>query len=83
MADWGWLGDVSDVDAERVLHAAIENGINFIDTADVYGDGRSERFIAKVLSETKEEGVAGYESRTSPAAARGRRLQSGKSHGFR
>ena len=36
-----------------MLHAAIENGINFIDTADVYGDGRSERFIAKVLSETK------------------------------
>jgi aryl-alcohol dehydrogenase-like predicted oxidoreductase len=29
----GAWGDVSDVDAERVLHAAIENGINFIDTA--------------------------------------------------
>jgi aryl-alcohol dehydrogenase-like predicted oxidoreductase len=48
----GAWGDVSDKDAERVLHAAIENGINFIDTADVYGDGRSERFIAKVLGET-------------------------------
>ena len=51
----GAWGDVSDADAERVLHAAIENGINLIDTADVYGDGRSERFIAKVLSETKKE----------------------------
>jgi aryl-alcohol dehydrogenase-like predicted oxidoreductase len=48
----GAWGDVSDKDAERVLRAAIENGINFIDTADVYGDGRSERFIAKVLGET-------------------------------
>ena len=50
----GW-GDVSDTDAERVLHAAIDNGINFFDTADVYGDGRSERYIAKVLSATKTE----------------------------
>jgi aryl-alcohol dehydrogenase-like predicted oxidoreductase len=48
----GW-GDVPDTDAQGVLHSAIKAGINFIDTADVYGDGRSERFIAKVLSETK------------------------------
>ena len=48
----GAWGDVSDASAEQVLHAAIEQGINFIDTADVYGDGRSERFIAKVLGKT-------------------------------
>ena len=48
----GAWGDVSDASAEQVLHAAIEQGINFIDTADVYGDGRSERFIAKALDKT-------------------------------
>ena len=63
----GSWGDVSDEDAERVVHAAIESGINFIDTADVYGDGRSERFIAKVLSETKEQVFV--------ATKAGRRLQ--------
>src|ERR1700730_18572499 len=63
----GSWGDVSDEDAERVVHAAIDNGTNFIDTADVYGDGRSERFIAKVLSETKEQVFV--------ATKAGRRLQ--------
>jgi len=63
----GSWGDVSDEDAERVVHAAIQSGINFIDTADVYGDGRSERFIAKVLSETKEQVFV--------ATKAGRRLQ--------
>ena len=43
----GW-GDVSNEDAIRVLNAAIDSGVNFIDTADVYGDGRSERFIEQV-----------------------------------
>src|ERR1700737_266921 len=50
----GW-GDISNEDAIRVLNAAIENGVNFIDTADVYGDGRSERIIAQVLGDRKEE----------------------------
>lgn len=63
----GSWGDVSDEDAERVVHAAIQSGINFIDTADVYGDGRSERLIAKVLSETKEQVFV--------ATKAGRRLQ--------
>jgi aryl-alcohol dehydrogenase-like predicted oxidoreductase len=70
----GAWGDVSDVDAERVLHAAIESGINFIDTADVYGDGRSERFIAKVLSETKAEVFV--------ATKAGRRLQPHVAEGY-
>jgi aryl-alcohol dehydrogenase-like predicted oxidoreductase len=63
----GSWGDVPDKDAERVVRAAIDNGINFIDTADVYGDGRSERFIAKVLSEAKEQVFV--------ATKAGRRLQ--------
>ena len=47
----GAWGDVSSEDAKAALHAALDAGSNFIDTADVYGDGRSERFIAEVLKE--------------------------------
>ncbi|MDX1524418.1 MAG: aldo/keto reductase [Anaerolineae bacterium] len=50
---WGEL--VSETDAVDALHAALDHGVNLIDTADVYGDGRSERFIAKVLKERSEE----------------------------
>jgi len=50
----GW-GSVSDEDAVRVLQAALDHGINFFDTADVYGDGRSERFIAQVLAKHTEK----------------------------
>ncbi|WP_128255398.1 aldo/keto reductase [Falsirhodobacter deserti] len=47
----GSWGDVSEADARGALHAALDAGTNFIDTADVYGDGRSERIIAEVLKE--------------------------------
>lgn len=43
-ADWG---DVSEPDALAVLAAAVEAGVTFFDTADVYGDGRSERLIGR------------------------------------
>ncbi len=51
-ADWG---QVSEADALDALHASIDHGINFIDTADVYGDGRSERLITQVLKERSEQ----------------------------
>jgi aryl-alcohol dehydrogenase-like predicted oxidoreductase len=47
-ADWG---EVDESDALAVLHAAVEGGVTFIDTADVYGDGRSERLVGKVLKD--------------------------------
>jgi len=37
------------------LHAALDGGVNFFDTADVYGDGRSERLLAKLKKERKEK----------------------------
>ena len=46
-ADWG---EVSDEDAARVLDAALAAGVTFIDTADVYGDGRSERSCGELLA---------------------------------
>jgi aryl-alcohol dehydrogenase-like predicted oxidoreductase len=51
----GFWGHVSEEDAMKTLHKAIDCGVNFIDTADVYGDGRSERLIAKLKSERKDQ----------------------------
>ena len=47
----GAWGDVSETDAKGAVHAALDAGMTFIDTADVYGDGRSERIIRDVLKE--------------------------------
>ncbi|MCQ1572924.1 aldo/keto reductase [Neorhizobium galegae] len=45
----GSWGDVSQADGAKALEAALDAGVTFIDTADVYGDGRSEKIIAGVL----------------------------------
>jgi aryl-alcohol dehydrogenase-like predicted oxidoreductase len=50
-ADWG---DVSEDDALAVLAAAVDSGVTFLDTADVYGDGRSEQLIGRFLRERGE-----------------------------
>ncbi len=47
-ADWG---EVSESDARAVLEAAAENGVTFYDTADVYGDGRSEKIVGAFAAE--------------------------------
>src|SRR6266851_5394917 len=46
-ADWG---QVDEKDALAVLDAAVESGVTFFDTADVYGDGRSEQLIGQFLA---------------------------------
>lgn len=51
----GTWGEVSLEDAKATLHAALDEGMTFIDTADVYGDGRSERIIREVLAERPGE----------------------------
>lgn len=48
-------GKVDDSESIAALNAAIDNGVNFIDTADVYGDGHSERLIASVLKGRREQ----------------------------
>ncbi|MDY0748475.1 aldo/keto reductase [Paucibacter sp. R3-3] len=47
----GTWGTVNDDDSMAALHKALDMGVNFIDTADVYGDGRSERLIARLRKE--------------------------------
>jgi len=51
-ADWG---NVSENDAMAALNTAIDKGVNFIDTADVYGDGRSERLVAQLIKSRSEK----------------------------
>ncbi|WP_376772914.1 aldo/keto reductase [Streptomyces himalayensis] len=53
-ADWG---DVREDDALAVLDAAVDAGVTFFDTADVYGDGRSEQLIGRYLRERPDAGV--------------------------
>ena len=50
-ADWG---DVSEDSAKEILKTSFDNGVNFFDTADVYGDGRSERFVGEFINSTSE-----------------------------
>src|ERR1017187_8323207 len=51
----GAWGGVDDRESLAALHAALDGGVNFFDTADVYGDGRSERLMAKLRKERKEK----------------------------
>jgi aryl-alcohol dehydrogenase-like predicted oxidoreductase len=53
----GSWGAVDDEESMRALHAAIDAGVNFIDTADVYGDGRSERLVARLRRERPGETI--------------------------
>jgi len=69
----GAWGTVDDRDSMAALHAAIDCGVNFIDTADVYGMGRSERLIAQLKRERKEDIVVATKAgrRLSPHTADG------------
>jgi aryl-alcohol dehydrogenase-like predicted oxidoreductase len=71
----GSWGDVSDRDSLAALHAALDGGVNFFDTADVYGDGRSERLMAKLKKERKEKFYV--------ATKAGRRLPEQTPEGYR
>lgn len=50
----GTWGHVDDAESLRTLHRALDLGVNFFDTADVYGDGHSERLLARLRRERRE-----------------------------
>lgn len=50
----GAWGETDDDESMAALHAAVDAGVTFFDTADVYGDGRSERLLARLLRERDE-----------------------------
>ncbi len=71
----GTWGPVDDEESMRALHAAVEAGTNFVDTADVYGDGRSERLVARLRRERKGDTIY-------VATKAGRRLPTQTPEGF-
>ena len=71
----GSWGDVSEAGAKAALHAALDAGVDVIDNADVYGDGRSERIIRDVLAERGGE-------RPMVATKAGRRLSPHVAEGY-
>ncbi len=50
---WCW-GDIEDQDARKILKKALDKGVNFFDTSDTYGDGRSERFLSEIIKSSKD-----------------------------
>jgi aryl-alcohol dehydrogenase-like predicted oxidoreductase len=71
----GSWGDVSEADGRAALEAALDAGVTFVDTADVYGDGRSEKIIQSVLA-------ARGGSRPMVATKAGRRLSPHTADGY-
>ena len=73
-SEWG---DVSDSDAREVLKTSLDKGINFFDTADVYGDGRSEKFVGELIKSTSEKIYVATKSgrRLDPHTAEGYNLK--------
>jgi len=68
-------GPVDDTLSLAALHAAVDAGVNFIDTADVYGDGKSERLIARLKKERPRDEIY-------VATKAGRRLQTQTADGY-
>lgn len=50
-----WGDEFSHTNADRILNSAVDNGINFIDTADVYSDGESEKAVGRLVNSRKEK----------------------------
>ena len=67
-------GTVDDKESLAALHRAVDLGVNFIDTADIYGDGRSERLVGQLRRERREE--------LHIATKAGRRLQPHTADGY-
>ncbi|MGD8782356.1 MAG: aldo/keto reductase [Ignavibacteria bacterium] len=70
----GNWGDVDDKDSIKALYKAVEMGVNFFDTADVYGDGRSERLLSKLRKDFKDKIII--------ATKAGRRLEPHVASGY-
>jgi aryl-alcohol dehydrogenase-like predicted oxidoreductase len=70
----GAWGDVDDHDSLAALHRALDLGVNFFDTADVYGDGRSEQLMAQLRKQRSE--------RFYIATKAGRRLEQQTPEGY-
>ena len=70
-----WWGDRSEAEAVEMVQYALNEGVNFFDTGDVYGHGRSEELIGEALGEHREEVTVatkvGYDFYNNPQAGHG------------
>lgn len=72
----GWWGTYTDAEGQRLIRTALDLGINYIDTADAYGNGRGETILAPVLADHPEVIVGtkfGYDFYNNPERPRGQR----------
>ena len=72
----GWWGDYTDDQARDLIRAGLELGINYIDTADAYGNGRGETVLAPILKDHPDLVVGtkfGYDFYNNPERPRGQR----------
>ncbi len=72
----GWWGTYTDAQAQELIRSAIAQGINYIDTADAYGNGRGESMLKPILKEHRDLIVGtkfGYDFYNNPERPRGQR----------
>src|SRR5438270_7662051 len=72
----GWWGNYTDAQAQALIRKAIALGINYIDTADAYGNGRGETILAPILKEHRDLVIGtkfGYDFYNNPERPRGQR----------
>ncbi|HET7465558.1 MAG TPA: aldo/keto reductase [Candidatus Dormibacteraeota bacterium] len=53
-AEWGYGSKYANEDAKAIVHRALELGVTLIDTAEIYGQGRSERIVGEAIREQRE-----------------------------
>jgi aryl-alcohol dehydrogenase-like predicted oxidoreductase len=72
----GWWGTYTDAEAEAIVRSSLDFGINYIDTADAYGNGRGETFLAPILKDHPDLVIGtkfGYDFYNNPERPRGQR----------
>ncbi len=72
----GWWGSYTDAQAQDLIRAALDRGVNYIDTADAYGNGRGETVLQPILREHADTVVGtkfGYDFYNHPERPRGQR----------
>ena len=70
---WGWGADLGEAAAREIVQRALELGINVFDTAEMYGDGRSEEILARALESRRAEAIIA--TKVSPTHLRRSRLK--------
>jgi aryl-alcohol dehydrogenase-like predicted oxidoreductase len=79
--EWGWDPDLGESAARQIVARALDLGVNFFDTAEIYGSGRSEAILARALGERRAQ--AFIATKVSPTHARRRRLAEAASASLR